>query len=485
MYHISDVKKFNRCVRLFQHSLNETGTSFNYFVRKDNDVTDLAMKKLNITTCFKGEVNDDQSLALNALKTEEWLVKARFEYMGLRVKVPFLHKVDDKWDLYFLYIGNYPHEDDSLFYAGIIWVLENNGIKLNNLYIIHLNSAYIREDELNIDELFIISESFYNKNNNPGNLLNDVLFNHKIDFDSILKKMDFYGKQKLVEPVMVKACSKFGKCLYYNTCFNEEFIEDNAITTLVSSQNKYEMSKRGIKYLKDVDIDLIEGTRKQFAQIRADINGGLFVDKTALNAWWKKLKFPLIFLDFEWETYAIPPYAKMKPYDVLPFEYSIHIYDGKNVIHKDYVGYNDTREDLIINLLKDIPDEGSIIAYNGEAAEKIRIKELAEYKKEYFESLHALLERIVDLQFPFESGIVYDVRMRGQYSLKTLMNILDEKGYSSLTIHQGMDAVYSWRKIVETTDEAEKQKIIAGLKEYCGMDTYAMLTVYKWLKNLT
>ena len=116
MYHINDLKRFMRCPRLFQLSLDDQDTSFNPYVRFDNEVSKLAMQKLKIEEHFLGVVNDDPSLALEALKNYEWIVKGRFEYNNLRVKAPFLHKRNNGFDLYFLFLGNYPHEDDILFY---------------------------------------------------------------------------------------------------------------------------------------------------------------------------------------------------------------------------------------------------------------------------------------------------------------------------------------------------------------------------------
>ena len=92
--------------------------------------------------------------------------------------------------------------------------------------------------------------------------------------------------------------------------------------------------------------------------------------------------------------------------------------------------------------------------------------------------------RIVDLQFPFDAGIVYDTRMAGQYSLKKIMRLFDDEGYKNLEIHQGMDAVFSWRTLETITSEEEINAVKDNLKAYCGMDTYAMIVVYKWLKNL-
>jgi len=77
--------------------------------------------------------------------------------------------------------------------------------------------------------------------------------------------------------------------------------------------------------------------------------------------------------------------------------------------------------------------------------------------------------------------MVYDVKMRGLYSLKVLLSVFsDSLSYQDLSIHHGLDAVYSWRMMdkKETDNEEELKK---RLSEYCGMDTYSMVVLYKWL----
>ena len=144
----------------------------------------------------------------------------------------------------------------------------------------------------------------------------------------------------------------------------------------------------------------------------------------------------------------------------------------------------DDRLELAENLVKDIPRVGTVIAYNAEGAEKIRIRELAALFPKLREELLDINERMEDLQLPFESGTVYDVRMRGQWSLKMIMSMMDDPGYHDLDIQQGMDAVFQWRYLDLDGDIENKEEIIENLKAYCGMDSYAMTVVYEWLRKI-
>lgn len=485
MFHISDCKKYNRCPILYWKDKVNDNHDYIQFVRLDEQITTLAVQKLKIRDYFLGEKRDPADRALNALNSFEWLVKARFEYKTLRVKVPFLHRVHDGYDVYFLFVGLFPLTTDMQFYCDTIWVLENNHIKINNIYIIHLNASYERQNELDLDELFIISDTFYNANKNPSINVKEAIYLHLNDLSSLLDKMENCSEETLGTPKRTNKCTGRNKCRYYSECFHEEQYEDNSIVYLNGAKNRYDMQKNGIQYLKDADIDLIEGTKIQYAQIQADKNGGLFVDKLALKSWLDIVSYPITFLDFEWERFAVPPYEKMHPFDVLPFEYSLHIlHEDGTVEHKVFLSIHDDRKELATSLIRDIPKEGSVVAYNAFGAEYIRIEEMIYTFPEYTDELKHINERMVDLQLPFESGIIYDTRMKGLWSLKVIMSIMNDKSYNDLAIHQGMDAVCEWRRLDKEEQDANKEDIMQNLKEYCGMDSYAMVVVFKWLLHL-
>lgn len=486
IFHISDCKKYNRCERLYRLDKENEPEKFRPFVRLDEEVTELAAKKLGIKDCFKGQRGDDPSLAMDALDQYDWLVKARFQYDRLRIKVPFLHRTENGWDLYFLFVGLYPHADDIQFYCDMVFVLEGCGIKLNEIRIIHLNADYVREGKLDTDRLFVISDALYNMSNHPTIPLKETIEQKKRDIRPLLKEMAECENRPFPSPKRSQKCTGRMKCRYYQNCFEEnEEMPDNSILTLNASREKYNMAKEGVRFLKDADVERLEGNRQQYAEIMADKNGGLFVDKAALTAWLSRITYPVSFLDFEWERFAIPPYDGMKPYDVMPFEYSLHIlHEDGRVDHNVFLSVHDDRKELAESLIQHVPAEGSVIAYNAFTAEKVRIEELGEQFPMYKEQLDAINARMEDLELIFVSGIVYDVRMAGQWSLKKVMAMMDDESYNDLAIHQGMEAVFEWRHL-DNNESEDREEIIENLKKYCSMDTYAMLVIYNWLRKMT
>ena len=333
----------------------------------------------------------------------------------------------------------------------------------------------------------MISDRFYNDSGNPARKVADAIEKQKTEVQLLLDQMDQLLDQGEPESVKTNRCTRRNKCVYYERCFAaEKELEADSILTLVSSQYKNQMAAEGRLKLQDADYDRLEGTRQQFAQIKAAQNGGCYLDYFGLKTWFDgTLEYPYCFLDFEWETYAVPPYEGMRSYQVLPFQYSLHILEADGtLIHREFIGVHDCRRDFVEKLLNDLPSRGSVIAYNAEGAEKIRLQELAARFPDRAKPLMKIHARMVDLAFPFQAGLFYDTRMRGYYSLKTLLPLFDENlTYQKLDIHQGMDAVVQWRNLDQNNTETDHQAIRDHLLQYCGLDTYSMLIVMEGLKK--
>ena len=489
MLHISDIKKFSRCKKLYYLSKKETEPSeyFSFF-NINVSIDDSISKKLNIENAYIGVKNDPTERAMEAMKDYEWLKNARFEYEQLRIKVPFMHKVDEGWDLYFSSLQLAPGAEEAGTFAFYVTVLKRLGIQVHEVYVVHLNREYIREDVLDDEQLWVVSNFFYNGSGNPSKHILTTIYGITTNMDEVLQQMKEFDFDAELPIEKTSKCTRRNKCMFYDECF--PYVEeepDNSILHLATSKNKFKMYDEGILYLKDADLEQVEGTRLQYAQIMADRLGGFFMDKLALKSWFDSISSQsATFLDFEWDTYCIPPYRAMKPLQTLPFQYSIHILqDDNEVIHKEYLGVGDCREELIQQLMEDIPSEGKIFAYNAKGAEALRLQELAVAFPQYEDVINSWINRMEDLSIPFEMGMLYDVRMRGMYSLKVLNKMIHpEHTYQELKVSHGLEAVQIHRMLEHENDEVKIIEYRKQLLEYCAMDTSELLAVYKWLKQL-
>ena len=475
MYHITDLKKFNRCPRSYYYSLGDN-SSFNHYLRSDESLILLLARFLKIEDYFRGTVGDTNGAFFDEIDKYEWFIKTRFECDGLRIKVPIMHKAEGGFDLYFVHNMTSIKDFDYTYYCLTLEVLRKLDINVNKIYLAYINKDYVFEDNLNIEELFILTDEF------NGNKFLDIFSDRIYDFKSIINRIEATSLDSY-SPKKSRVCHSHNICPYYYECFREEKnLPDDSILTLVSSANKNKMYQAGIEFLKDIDLDQFEGNRVQYAQVMASKNGGKYVQKYALADWLKHLGArPITFIDFEWDTYLIPQFNGLRPLDVLPFEFVLYILDENNNLSKySFLGKGDCRREFAEGLLKYIPKSGPIVAYNAYGAECRRIKELANYFPEYRDELLNINERFVDLATPFLEGLIYDVRMRGNFTLKQLVSIVSDLNYKSLEINDGMKAVFNWRNIdlgVEEDDDKVKKELI----EYCGLDAYGLYLVYEWL----
>ncbi len=478
MYHISDLKKFLRCELLYFYGKDEK-KAFKPYLRTDENLIDLLKRNFNIEDCFLGIRNDENDAFLNACDQYEWFIHPRFVDGELRINIPLLHKRDSVFDLYFIYYGTHVKEPDLLTYRISVRVLDKLNIPVGDFYLITLNEDYVNTGTIDAEKLFLCTDTYKDKK------LIDLVNDHPYPYEEVIKKMQEYDYEQA--PVKKnRFCKQNGICDYYENCFSEEEVNAaDSILTLVSSQYKNEMYDEGIRYLKDIDVNRLEGNKVQYSQVQASRNGGLFVDKMGLKHWLEKLdQRPISFIDFEWDRYLVPPYVNMRPLDVVCFEFALYYIDSENHMHHHtFVGTNDCRKAFIEELLDRLPKEGPVLGYNAYGAECLRLTELGNMFPEYKEKLEAINDRFIDLAEPFTEGLVYDIRMQGNYSLKKLVAICSDYSYDDLDIDDGMEAVYKWRELL-SENQSEKEQTIQNLEEYCSLDAYGLFLVYRWLIKL-
>jgi len=116
------------------------------------------------------------------------------------------------------------------------------------------------------------------------------------------------------------------------------------------------------------------------------------------------LSYPLYHLDFETFQQPVPLWDGLKPYQQLPFQYSLHIQDRPRAepVHKEFLGKEgeDPRRELAERLCADIPRDVCVLAYNA-AFEKTQIRGLAELFPDLSEHLMRIHENMMDLAEPF------------------------------------------------------------------------------------
>jgi predicted RecB family nuclease len=198
------------------------------------------------------------------------------------------------------------------------------------------------------------------------------------------------------------------------------------------------------------------------------------------------VEYPVHFLDFETLGLAVPRYARTRPYQGIPFQWSNHIlYENGKIDHRYYLCREDKdpREELAVKLLEALGKKGSIFTYTN-FEEKV-IKDLAEEVPKQRKQLLATLDRLVDL-YKIIKNNYYHPAFHGSFSLKAVLPaIIPEMSYENLDVQDGMEAGMEYMRMHDpSTPPEEKEKIKNGLLKYCGHDTLAMVKIREELLKL-
>ncbi|MCQ2742603.1 MAG: DUF2779 domain-containing protein [Bacilli bacterium] len=405
------------------------------------------------------------------------------------------------------------------------YVAVRAGVKVNRIYVMTINKDYVY-DGVNLDlrQLFTLF---------------DVTDEIKAKEDEVNKAVEEMAKIDASTPpdcFYSGYCNKYAGCQYSKRCRGIWGIpQDKSILDLASFSSKtakkfYDAELRSYKdiYSSGLWEELSEYNKRliNFTMLGIDKP---YVNKEALEKWLKKVKAPLYFFDFETVSAAIPVYAKSRPYQQIPFQYSLHIMnsDGENIsivkaAHKEFLGdgVNDPRESLIKQMIEDLGTKGKIVAYNM-GFEKARIRELSRDFPAYSKKLMKIHDRFIDLLDVFKSkislgkyykakkavdlygnnvyeeadvsistSIVYYPGMKGSNSIKAVLPSMfpgdPDYDYHNLSqVHKGDEASAAYVSLGnQNMDPNDKEVLRGNMLKYCCLDTFAMVAIYFKLKEL-
>jgi hypothetical protein len=200
-----------------------------------------------------------------------------------------------------------------------------------------------------------------------------------------------------------------------------------------------------------------------------------------------RLKFPLYFADFETVNPAIPRFAGMRPYDQIPFQWSLHVQrePGAALEHFEFLA-NDTSDPrlaFISTLCDALGDSGSIVVYS-QQFESQRLSELAACLPEFEGRIKTIQDRLCDL-LRIVRDHIYHPKFGGSFSLKSVLPALvPEMTYAGMEVADGQAAGLAWESLVHGgLDRDEHDRIRKALLDYCGQDTLGMVGIVEKLQH--
>jgi hypothetical protein len=253
----------------------------------------------------------------------------------------------------------------------------------------------------------------------------------------------------------------------------------------IAREQLLDLIGRGILDINRVPNDYFSAERQK-RQVQLTKSKGIFVDRPLLKAELRKLRYPLYFLDYETIMPAVPMFDGHKAYQVVPFQYSLHVIEqfGAKAKHYDFLHTRktDPAPSLLKALRKHIGDKGSVLAWNA-PFERSCNQRMADRSPKYQAFLESVNDRIYDLALIFKD-IYADYRFKGSVSIKNVLPVMiPELSYEALTIRNGEMAIQSITELIGRSFFG-RSKIIRELKKYCELDTLAMVRIYEVLVRI-
>lgn len=451
--------------------------------QEGNEVGDFAMGLFGEfveTTAYTSEGKLDIPTMLK--NTKKYLIEGReniceaaFTKNGCYCAVDILHKVQNGYEIYEVKSSTDIAEMYLWDVAYQKYVLEQSGLHISDVYIVHIDHTYVRHGEIDIHKLFKIV-----------NVSQQILpFSVHVE-ENTAEAKKYIAQKEEPEMQIGEQCSNSYGCVYWQYCAKDMMSPSVFDLYRIQGKKAWGYYRKGIVTFDDAIREKIPLNDKQRRQIDFELlQLPTHVDRLGIKSFLETLWYPLYFLDFETYQTCVPLYDGMKPYQQIPFQYSLHSleYDGATLEHKEFLAdeNSDPRREIAERLIADIPDNVCVLAYN-KAFECSRIKELAETFPDLAEKLLRIRDNIRDLLDVFRNGYVYDRAMGGSFSIKKVLPALFPND-SNLDYHNLMD-VHNGGEATDTflalrgMEKGERDRLRQSLLAYCGLDTLAMVMLW-------
>ena len=217
-------------------------------------------------------------------------------------------------------------------------------------------------------------------------------------------------------------CSSPYACGFSDHCSSQEPQAEYPVTWLPRIQAKAlkaAIERDAIIDLRDVPEELLNA--KQLRVKTHTLSGqtyfGAQLAATALGTH----KLPAYFLDFETISFAVPIWKGTRPYQQLPFQFSVHRLTRAGKLEPESfldLSGQDPRRALAESLILACGDRGPVFVYS--SFEAARIRDLAKQYRKLKPALLSLCGRLVDL-LPIAEEHYYHPSQQGSWSIKKVL----------------------------------------------------------------
>ena len=404
------------------------------------------------------------------------LFEPAFEHEGMVVRADVIERLPEGgWRLVEVKSSTRLKDIFVLDAAVQLWVLKGAGLDVRDAGVLTLNRDYVYDGvTLDADALFRLHPVFDDAHELLGSVGMQVA-----ELQAILSETaapDVAPGDHCFEPYA---------CPYYAHCTRDAVLPEHGIDELpwLAAGRREELEAAGIEEIRDIPEDFpLTGLQSVVRQTIRERRPAMHGDIARALA---GLKSPVRYLDFETFAPAIPRFAGTRPFDSVPFLFSVHTErKDKPPRHADYLheSDDDPRPELTARLIEALGSKGSVCTYSG--YEKRVLRELGEALPERAGELRSIEARLFDL-LPVVRNGYYHPEFRGSFSIKSVLPALvPGMGYDDLAISEGQTAAVCYASALGSVDPEDRRRVFKDLRAYCSRDTLALVKLRKSLGNL-
>jgi hypothetical protein len=402
------------------------------------------------------------------------LFEAVFEHAEAVCAVDVLVRDGSGWHIHEVKAGTRVREHHVLDAAFQHHVLTGCGLDISDIYITHIDNGYVRQGDLDLDQLFI-----------DESVLDPVLGMQDEVGTEIANLQAVLGSATMPEAEIGIQCLSPHDCPFLDQCWSH--IPEHSVFELTrGGRKRWNLYRDGIAKLRDIPSDF-PLTSAQKIQVRAEKTGSPEIDRPAIRSFLRGLALPITHMDFETVAEAAPAYDGMRPYQQLPFQWSVHRQEEQDgeIVHHEFLAEadGDPRAAFIRSLLGVLRGTGSVLVYN-QSFEDGRLAELQDHFPELHDEIQAVRERLVDLMIPFQRRWYHKPGMHGYSIKKVLPNLVPELSYGTMAVGDGASASAAFVGLREEPDPKRVAEVRGQLLAYCKLDTLAMVKLLEKLREV-
>ena len=346
---------------------------------------------------------------------------------------------------------------------------------IGTVNILHLNKEYVRNGELNLSELFQLSDI-----TDKVQALSEEVYS---------LRSEALATASLDSPNSIDKCIKPKECPCIQICHPDlpEYSIYDINRFSLSVAKVRDLIDKGIESVYDVQEDFPLSQMQRFQVIVAQ-NGDIVIDTKQIKKDLETVTYPLYFIDYESYNPAIPMYNGYKPFDQMPFQWSLHIQKEKDskLEHFEFIETEqiDPIPNFLTQLQKHLGNTGSLVVWN-KSFEGTQNKRMGEIHPQFNDFCLNMNDRMYDLMEIFKKQWYADPKLKGSFSIKNVLPLLvPDLSYKDMEIAEGATAMISWYEMVYG-DQSKAETIKNNLLNYCKLDTKAMVKIFEKLGDIT